>query len=202
MSTGTYFTVRNVLSFSTRGMSGRVYFFSLGKATLVSLQEDIKLFRAKSELCECNANGEPLVATATGDGYKPLSTVKYRPTNSPQQVVQANVSNVEAEETILDALKEAPKNKPDLKDDPDVIKRNEQIQKGELTEAQKLAMGLINEDGVKLADETGEDKKPKRKVKKKLSKSKEFQCDKCGKSFDTLDELDDHMELHYEEDDE
>ncbi|MBZ4649187.1 C2H2-type zinc finger protein [Thermosipho sp. (in: thermotogales)] len=199
MNVGTFFSLRNAISLSTRGRSGILYYFSKGKPVAVVREEDIELFRSKSELFECDIFGNPIQTTAASN--KPISFVKINPRDNfvPNSIPKL-FNDDKPEETIKDALN--PK-LYDYDNDPDVKKRLEQIKNGELTEAQKLAMGIEvddEEDGIKKKNEVKT--KPIKKSKIPVStKNGKFKCEKCGKKFAKEEELNDHMEIHDLEDD-
>lgn len=197
MGTGTFFKLRNAISFSTKGISGKIYYFVKDKPTPVYDPQDIKHLRTKSELIECDMNGVPLTPTKTAD--KPLSFVKINPKDN---FIPHNIGKVftkdQSEETIKDAFKEPIY---DYSNDPDVKRRLEQIQRGELTDAQKLALGLTD-DKKEAATLTNESSKHTKKAKIAVSsKNGKFKCEKCGKKFTEEEDLKEHLKLHDEYDD-
>ena len=195
MSTGTFFSLENSLSFSSRGPSGRFYYFYKSKPTLVQDPFDILVFKSKSELFECDKNGNRLEPARQVN--KAASFTKFDKRIEPLQIASAQ----KPEETIMDALRDASKKQEQEKlKDPEVQKRLQQIQSGELTEAQKLAMGMLEEEDTDAEEDLEEDDSEVKESKKKKIKSKgKFQCEKCGKKLKSQKEYDDHMELHEED---
>lgn len=209
MSTGTFFSLQNALSFSTRGRSGKLYYFELNKPTPVNIPEDIAAFRSKSELFECDKfcnkiQKEQIIGAGT------LSFTKLRiGTQNYGTVTTENIINdFKPQETIQDALNPKKPYELDPENSEEYKERLRQLEKGELTKAQKLAMGLLDEtdDSVDLNEDEqnninlSENSKPKKRKQKAAKTKDKFQCSKCGAKLKNQKEYDEHMQLHEEED--
>ena len=203
MSTGTYFSLKDALSFGSKGPSGKNYVFYKDRATLVLDPRDITVLKTKSELFECDKDGKPILPDILNIKKQPLSVSKFRRATSNKNI-EVDMNSLQPQETVLDAFRDIQKKEEEEKmNDPEVQKRLQQIQNGELTEAQRLAMGLDDEsldENIDQEDaEENIEEASKKKKKKKSSSSEKFKCEKCGKKCKSQKEFDEHMELHEED---